>query len=351
MPTPTLIDYVESSPGVWVQSNDRLVNLLGTPLTSVTPNYTGEALPDIYTLIFASVVPATSATVKVACQSPKNPFADPTGQSVNLDGTTVYKKIIRGYDLVFSNSGSFTNSWSAELHAGVRLGALANHGVLVATTGVRHKVINNGTGATEGSKVSVSSFPIIWVRTSTNPIFEFGAPFSPLATPTYNTLGDGSQQVKANLITLANVTGSGGSKTMDVKIGGSTFSAKNLTTNVTATSTGQNVNDVYEVQAGNLQGWQYQLSQDATNGDTAKVLVYPRFFAQIAEDISGSAGTYGITDVNLTETGQPTGVISASGEAFFWLRALPVVGGNAASNPFIVSPELIAIIGGSAEFL
>ncbi len=340
--------------GVWTDSAVRKTNGTGTPILSADNNGDGRAIADVYGLTFASVVAGVSANVTVATSSPNNPYGGQTF-AVNLDGTTVYNDIIPGVDLVFSSSGSFTGSWAGTVNIGEFLGTFDAFGGGAGTpsSGVRHRVINDGTGAVSDSKATL--LPIAKWTKKTGIVFSTVRNFAEGATE--KLAGGGSSQVVPYVISVDTVTGSGGSKTCTVKLDGVTFGAntlRNLSTGISqdgtlvkAISPGQ----FYRVISGNLTGLEFAISASVANGDVANVLIFSSRFIQIAPDVSGSEGTYATADVVLTQSGQSAGVIQPSGTAFFWRRVLVPAGGNAESNPYPGDTALKGTETGAAGWL
>lgn len=340
-----LVDQIEETPGsdVWVDSVARYSNTTGTPLTAATSGDSGELISDVYTLTFASVVPTTSATVKVAASSANNPYIDQVGKSVNLDNTTLYGNIIPGLVLKFSDGGGFSNTWVAEVRCGRYMGALAAFPPDAGTpsTARRHRVQNTGSGVAQNCKAKLAKMAYLVKKVGT--IFAQVKPFA--AGATEKTSGN---RVMPYAITLANVSGSGSGKTMDLLVDGSTINVKNLSTGVTALSVGLNVTDTYRVTSGPLTDVEFTLSQSAILSATANVLIFGSRFVQIAPDVAGSAGTYGTSDVNLTESGQSTGNVRASQFAFYWERPLVPDGGNSESNPYPCNVQLSGQVSSTA---
>jgi hypothetical protein len=336
----------------WVDSDAYLINDTGTAVLTATPNSDGEALADVYVLTFSAVVPGTSATVHVATQSANNPYSDtnnaghPTGVSVALDGTTVYSEIVPGVGLVFSAAGGFSGTWQSTIKVGFYAGALpafgTGAGVRSPTAGRRVRVVNTGTGPAQNCAAKIIKMVKRYLKT-THGVFLRVQPFAAGATEKMV-----SSQVRPYAITLANVTGSGGSKTMDVLVDGSTVTILNLNTAAVGPSTGLNVNDTYRITAGALTDVEFQLNQNAVVTDAENLLVFGSRYINIAPDVTGAAGAWGTSDVALTQSGQSAGTILASGVAYFWVSVLVPDGGNAVSNPLPGDVQLSGQVSQSA---
>lgn len=323
--------------GVWVDSAMRFVNDTGTPIHAAASNGDGRAIADVYALDFSSVVAGTSADVTVSTTSPNNPYNGLT-HSVLLDETTIYKDIVPGVDLRFDSAGGFLNTWAATVSVGEFLGTFDAFGGGAGTpsAGVRHRVTNDGTGAVSDSEATL--LPLAkWVK-KTGDVFDTVRSFAEGATE--KQAGGGSNQVVPYLITIDDVAGAGGAKTCTVKVDGVTFGANTLRDLSTgATQNGTNVKAIspghfYRVVLGDLTGLEFAISANCADGDEANVLIFESRFIQIAPDVAGVAGTWGTTDVVLTQSGQSAGVIQPAGTAFYWRRVLVPSGGNAESNPY-----------------
>lgn len=341
------LEEVQGS-GTWVRADCRHTNSVGTPIFSSTANDTGEAIPGVYNLTFASVIAGTSATVTVTPTRSKNPYA--RNKAVSLDSTTVYNDVIGGVSLVFSNSGSFTGSWTAQVRIGYDHGNLNSYLPDSATPGTqrRIRVVNTGADTAEDCHATLrlngtdlSSLVISYVKTGT--VFTRIREFAEAATMKLT-----GTHCEPYLFEVSSVSGSGSSKTMTVKIDTATFNVQNLTTGGTGTSTGLNVNDFYEITSGGCIGVQFRLSSAAVNSDAVNVLIFDSRFVQIAPDLDGAPGNWGTDDVVLTEDGLEEGQISASGFAYYWERPLVPTGSASDSNPYPMSAALVGTVGTAA---
>lgn len=321
----------------WEDSVARLTNDTGTPVLSADSNGDGRAIADVYALDFSAVTAGVTGDILVTTSSPNNPYNGAI-HTVDLDGVTEYNDIIPGVTLIFSNAGGFLNTWAATINVGEFLGTFDafGGGAGVPSAGVRHRVLNDGTGAVSAAEATL--LPIAkWVK-KTGIVFETVRNFAEGATE--KQAGGGSQQVVPYQITIDDVTGVGAAKTCTVKVDGVTFAAdtlRDLSTGVD--QDGLLVKAVapghfYRVVLGDLTGLEFAISENAADGDEANVLIFEPRFIQIAPDVTGSAGAYGTADIPLTQTGQAAGVIQPAGTAFFWRRVLVPAGGNAESNPY-----------------
>lgn len=323
--------------GVWTDSAVRKTNDTGTPVDSAVSNGDGRAIADVYSLDFNSVTPGVSADVTVSASSPNNPYHGQT-HTVDLDGVTEHKEVIPGVTLVFDDAGGFGNSWAATINVGEFLGTFDafGGGAGVPSAGVRHRVLNDGTGAVSDAKGTL--LPLVkWVKMIGEPIsairnFAEGA--------VEKQAGGGSARIMPYVLTVDTVAGAGVSKTCTVKIDGVAFPAsslRDLSTGVAQSGAlvkAVNPGHFYRVILGDLTGLEFAISADVSDGDEANILIFDSRFIQIAPDVAGVAGTWGTADVTLTQSGQSAGVIQPTGVAYYWRRVLVPSGGNAESNPY-----------------
>jgi hypothetical protein len=326
---------------------------VGTPVVSALANRDGRAIADDYFLTFAAVVVGVSANVTVTTTSPNNPYRHT--KAVVLDGATPHTDVIPGLTLIFSANGGFTGAWTATVKVGEFLGTFDafGAGAGVPSAGVRHRVLNDGTGAVSNSKARI--LPIVkWVK-KVGTVFTGVKPFAEGATE--KIAGGGSSRVVPYVLTISAVAGAGAAKTCTVSVDGAAFPAASLRD----LSTG-NVQDgtlvkavapgnYYRVVSGPLTGLEFAVDAGVANGDTANVLVFSPRFIEIAPDAAGVAGAYGTADVVLTEAGQAAGTIQPGGTAFYWRRVKVPAGGNAESNPHPGDVALTGTETGQANWL
>jgi hypothetical protein len=343
-----LIDQLFIS-GVWVDANSRLTNTSGTPVVSALFNGQGRALSDEYSLTFNTVVAGTGANVVVQSLSPNNPYR--ATKAILLDNATVYKDVIPGISLVFSNNGGFTNGWTASVKVGEFLGTFDAFGGDAGTPsdGVRHRIHNTGTGAVSAAKARI--LPIAKFVKKTGNVFDSIKFFAEGATE--KTAGGGSARVMPYVMTITGTAGAGAGKTCTVQVDGVTFPAsslRNLSTGIDQDGTSVKclATTFYRVVLGNLTGLEFAIAPAAANGDTANLLIFSPRFCQIAPDVAGEEGAYDTADVNLTQSGEATGVIQPDNYAYYWRRVTVPNGGNAESNPYPIDVALSATETGAA---
>jgi hypothetical protein len=328
-----LVDQIFES-GVWVNSACRFSNNVGSPIASATPDGSGRAIPDKYTLTFSNInIGAKTADCTISTVSANNPHRSQIVgvKQIHFDGVTAHTTVVPGVSIVFTDSPSWVNTWAGEIRVGDNLGVFASSGDEVGPGDpVRHRVHNDTSGAAAGCKALLQSIAI--PISITNIIFTLVKPAAPSATE--KTAGGGSEQVTPYHITVANVTGSGAGKTMDLHVDGGTVAVAALDGSYTGPSTGLAVTKNYKITSGALQSLEFKLDQSATGGNQENIMIFEPRHLQIAPDVAGITGTLGTAQVTLTSAGQAAGVIGAGEDAYYWLGANVVDGANAESNPY-----------------
>lgn len=339
-----LIDKLFIS-GSWVATSAILTNLSGTPLVSAVANDDGEAIADIYTLTVSGRTGGTG-TVTINTQSPNNPYNGLVFTSQPFDSATALSHIVPGATIVLHNTA--TNGDTASVQLGVPFGSFNASGIEAGTptTGIRHKVTN--TGASDATSCAVKHMTQAILVDKVGKPFTSIAPFAALATE--KTAGGGSDQVVPYLLALSAISGSGPAQIATLKVDGANTGSiiQDVATGVTVSGVGLKATGdyAYRFLSGPLQDFQFIIAASISNGDSANILIFPSRYIQTASDTSGVAGTYGTSDVVLTESGQTAGVITASGDAYYWTRFLvPSLSSNK-SNPY---PCNLALTAGESE--
>lgn len=338
----SLHDQIEIS-SVWTNVDVRGSNLTGTPVNSAALEGSGEEISDTYTLTI-SARSGSGGTVTITA-SANNPFNGKVVTGVVFDNTTVNGDIIPGVNLKFNSSGA--NGNTAQVIIGSPFGPFDASGIGagVPTTGVRHRVLNDGSADVSDAHVSLIN-QAIQVHMINNPLSYVG-PFAPGSTE--KVAGGGSFRVMPYALTISSIAGSGSSKTCTLNIDGSPFGTNSILDMTTGTqSDGTGLKAItpgyhYQVITGPLTGLEFAIDPGVANADKANVLIFPSRYVQIAPDVSGVEGTYSTTDVDLTEAGQSTGVITnTTGVAYFWVRFLVPSGANNESNPYPCNFAIVA---------
>lgn len=347
-----LVAQIETTAGsnVWVEMA-RFTNTNGTPIVSVEILDFFQLLPGTYQFTFANVVAETDADVSVVCPlNPNRTRVSHPAVTVALDGVTVESSVIRGLGIVFSDSASFTNSWTATINIGIDQGSRPNFGSSLGQSSNARKVRVENTGTDEALNCKARLLPKSKVWATSGEIFENVRIFSEDLVEKIT-----SGQIEPYAITVSNVTGSGAAKTFDLLVDASLVDVVLLDDmgnpdGGEITSEDLTVVDWYRITSGDLTGLEFLLSQAAIVTDTANLLVFSVRFVRIAPDENGSAGTFGTTDVVLTEEDQPAGAIRAGGFAFFHIDVVVTSSGVTRSNPYCCDVNLYAETGVEAGF-
>lgn len=343
----SLVDRIEATPGVWVLSNARFTNSIGTPIVSITESASGELIPDEYYLVFSSVAGGTG-TVTVTTSAPNNPYSGRVVTGVVLDGTTAIKNVVPGLSIIFS--AGTANANGATALGGVYLGVFDAEGVGagVPSAGVRHQITNSGASSVSDSKARLLPQSLLVKKTGT--VFDYIKPFAEGADE--KIVGGGSNRTMPYALKVIAVSGAGAAKIGTLQVDLVTLGAASildLTTGATVSGTGLKAISPgygYRILTGPLEGMEFALSSLVATNDIANVLIFPTRFIQIAPDTAGVAGSYGTTQIVLTQVGQGAGIIQPSAVAYYWVRTLVPLGGVAESNPH---PAFVALEASETE--
>ena len=335
--------------GSWANSDIGITNSSGTAVSSGVLNESGEAIADVYTITM-SAVSAGTGTATVETASPNNPYKGRVVTGVALDGATLVKNVIPGLNLVFSSGTANTNVSVVKL--GAYEGSFDASGTGNApTAGVRHRVTNTGSTDLSGARARLLTQSILYRKTGN--ALAAVRPFAELAT---EKLATGTSRIAPYAIKTVSVSGSGGSKIASVQVDDVTLPADSVLDLVTGTLvSGVGLKAVgtsnwYRIQDGPLETLEFCISPLCANNDVGNVLIFPARYLQIAPDVAGSAGTYGTADVVLTDAAGVSGVLGASGVAYYWTRVFIGFGANSESNPYPMAVALEGNETGSANW-
>lgn len=343
----SLIDKIDPGSG-FVPSAVRVVHIVGTPVDSAVSLDDGELIPDEYTLTL-SAVSAGTGTVTVDTGSINNPFNGAVFTGVALDGSTERTDIVPGLTLIFDNAGA--NGQSSTIYVGSYFGTISSIAVGdgLPATGIRHQVLNTSVGTVTNAKARILTQSIQVKKTGS--AFSYVANFADGATE--KVAGAGSYRIMPYVVAVKDITGTGDDKTASVYVdldGPGALTIKDRTTG--EHQTGVDLRAVegqqYEVVSGPLKGLIFAIDPDCAEDDDANILIFSNRYAEIAPDDAGSEGTYGNSDVDLTETGFATGVITPNGVAYYWVRVRVPGSSNNESNPYLANVALTGEDSGSA---
>ncbi len=298
----------------------RYVNTTAAPIVSATWLDSGLGIADVYTLTVLSKV-GSAASVKVECNA-KNPYQSLGGVSCVADGATVNKTLVPGVGIVLSATCDVGHVAKLSIGADMDLTGVVtdvlDFGVVQAglsTTGARVACENIGDAPAQQTKLY--SLPgLYYYGTSYDTLM---ASIKPHTDPARHKLAAQGTLV----ITFANwgTDGATGRKKADVLVGGNTAIVGALFDGATAYQygAGNGYDDAHDYLAG------LSLVLALTTADPSAATITLKVadgwsMVQFAPDVGGVAGTYANQDLDLTESGQATGTITAGHAAFFWVR-------------------------------
>jgi len=330
--------------GSWIPSDVMLVAGTGSVLNTAEITGSGKEISDEY-LLTVSGRSGGTGTITVTTQSSNNPYNNRVKTLLAFDDATEQLEIVPGLTIVLDNAAA--NGDTVTIKVGKYNGSFDASGVDagVPSAGTRHKVTNTGTQDVTEAKAKLLT-QAVHVK-KTGDVFSTISPFADGATE--KVAGGGSTRTMPYALSIDNTSGSGPTKVADLKVDGVTFGAdtiQDLSTGATQDGTGLKAIDppyLYQVVDGDLEGLLFSLHPDCVDDDTANILIFPSRFTQIAEDTAGVEGTYGTSDVDLTEAGQSVGVITPSADAYYWVRQLVPSGAGNESNPYPSNVALTAL--------
>jgi len=302
-----------SDPDASLQS--RFENTISTPILSISWLDNGEAIAGDYT------VAATGAsTVNVTCSDPKNEHVQ-TGKTVVADDATINEDVVPGVGIVFSSS--LASGWTAKVSVGGFMdgaGAVArrfNVGTIEAgELSTQRRIAAVNVGSESSSETEVYSLPGFFIRG--NDVDEFVAFLKNHSDPGRHALATPGDYV----LTFADYQDLA-TDTVDVYVnkdgGGAVKAIEDAALDETMYEYGV---AGYIDGSDALPGLSISLID---NGDpTSKTFTINvregDDWIEFAPDVTGAPGTWQSGPLTLTESGQSSGVITSSGNAFFWVR-------------------------------
>lgn len=291
----------------------RWENTINTPIISASYDRNGKAVAGVYTITGAS-----SSTIDITAEDPKSELAG-TGITVVANGTTVN-------DLGFAQvvlSGSLAVGWTA----------VVSLGSLMAGDGSTSRRLN--VGIVESGDMSTQR-----KITAVNVGTEVSADSKVYALPGYFIEGVGVEDYVAVLknhtdparadIAIAgdydltfDDLDTGPPQTHDVWVddgGGAVKCIEDAEFDGTLYQYGE---PGYIDAADGLRGLAIGFTVDPGDASAKTFTIHVRdssSWVEFAPDVSGSPGTWQSGPLTLTETGQVSGVITASGQVHFWVR-------------------------------
>ena len=293
----------------------RFENTISTPVLSISWLDNGEAIAGAYTIAFTS-----GTSVNVTCDDPKNEHVQ-TGKTVVADDATVNKDVIPGVGIVFSSSSA--SGWTAKVSVGAFMAGDGsssrrfNTGTIEAgELSTQRKIAAINVGSESSSETEVYALPGLFVGgTDVDDFVAFVKNHTDPSRHTAATPGD-------YVLTFADYQNLA-IDTVDVYVnkdgGGAVKAIEDAALDETLYQYGV---AGYIDGSDALPGMAISLFD---NGDpTAKTFtIYVREgddWIEFAPDVTGSPGTWQAGPIPLTELGEASGTITASGFAYFWVR-------------------------------
>jgi hypothetical protein len=291
----------------------RWENTVSTPLLSAAYLENGEAVAGVYTIIGAS-----GSTVNITADDPKNELIG-TGLTVVADDATVNEDVLAGVGLVFSSS--LATGWTAKVAVGALMASdggtsqRLNVGIIEAgSISTQRRIAAVNVGSEDSAETFVYGLPGYFVEgTDVEQYIKNVANHSSPSRHDLATPGD-------FVIAFADYQ-TGPPQTADV-----------LVDTVKAIEDAKlDGAELYEHGTGNgyidgvdkFKGLGI-IFEDLPGDPTAKSFnLHVRGsydWYEFAPDVTGSPGTWQAPPLQLTESGEVAGVITASGLAYFWVR-------------------------------
>jgi hypothetical protein len=291
----------------------RFENTINAPILSVVPLYNGQAVAGVYT-----VVALDGSSVTVTAEDPKNELVG-ASKTVIADGATVNKNTIGGLGIVFS--GGLAAGWTAVVAVGALQavgGATSprlNIGIVLAdslSTQRRLTAVNIGTeSSAETSIVPLPGFIAVGSNVHTTIVKltnHSDIAREELAVP--DDLVVTFQDYQPGAVDTADVYVDGVKAIEDAKLDGSTLYQYGKVGYIDGVDKFKGLGIVFASGMG-----------DPTSRTFTIHIREGYEWIEFAPDVAGSPGTWVAGSLTLTESGQPTGVITAAGAVNFWFRS------------------------------
>jgi hypothetical protein len=331
-------------------------NTVGSPVTGTpTLDGSGREIGDVYSAVVSAVVlgAPNTATVTVTTASAKGPYHNKVFTGVLFDGTTPRLDIIPGVSWVPSSSGSLANGWTAVFYVGIWANLLTagNPGGTqlswatgIGTPGVgavspgdagfiaKINITNTGATVLTGCTLALHPRAKLVLKSGARAFTSFQVVND---TPSEHVTA--TQTVPINF-TFANLDTAATPDEIDVKMDGATFDVVEVDTGTPLTSTQLKMDGTTRYQISEAgaycEGAIFVLASTATNSSEENVLVFNVRHVEIALDVAGTPGTWGTTDLALTQSGEPSGNINPAGACNVWVRLDTSSLSSNKQNPF-----------------
>lgn len=334
----------------------RYANTTGS-LISATPTLdgSGREIGDVYTLVASAVAlgAPNTCTITVTSASGLGPYDGGVFAGVVCDGATTRDDIVPGVVLTFSSSGSLANGWTSTVSVGLWAGLITAgnpggtqiswaSGINLPGSGVVSsgdpsfiaKILMTNTGASVLTGCALRLLPRAkLVKKSGNRAIASIRVVN--TTPTEHDVGGQIQPIN---FTFANLDTAATPDEIDVLMDAvAAFDVTEVETGTPLTSTQLKMDGTeYQIAESGAycEGVIFALASTATNASEENVLVFNVRHVEIALDNAGTPGTWGTTDLVLTQSGQPSGNINPAGACAVWVRIDTQALASNKQNPF-----------------
>lgn len=334
----------------------RYANNTGS-FVSATPTLdgSGREISDEYLLTVSAVAlgAPNTCTVTVTTASGLGPYDGGVFAGVVCDGATTRDDIVPGVVLTFSSSGSLANGWNSTVYVGVFSGLITAgnpagtqiswaSGINLPGSGAVSsgdpsfiaKILMTNTGASVLTGCTLRLLPRAkLVKKSGNRAIDWIRVVN--TTPTENV---SSGQILPINFTFANLDTAATPDEIDVLMDAvAGFDVVEVETGTPLTSTQLKMDGTeYQIAESGAycEGLIFALASTATNASEENVLVFDVRHVEIALDNAGTPGTWGTSDLTLTQSGQPSGNINPAGACAVWVRIDTQALASNKQNPF-----------------
>jgi hypothetical protein len=293
----------------------RWQNTVSTPIIGAEWLDDGEAISDVYT-----VAATSSSTVNVTAEDTKNEVVA-TGISVTADDSTWNYGVIPGVRIQFSSS--LANGWTGKISIGALMDSGGgttdrfNVGVVQSdTVSTQRRIVAVNVGSEDSVNTEVRALPGFFLEDNAQAWIDF------LQNHTDPTRDDIAEEGEYD-ITYSDFQ-VGTPDTVDVWVnkdgGGAVKAVEDAEMDGTLYQYG--VPGYIDAQDP-FKGLGFAFTNDPGDPSALTHTFHVRqgyAYVEFAPDVTGSPGTWQPTPLTLTETGQTSGTITASGLAYYWFR-------------------------------
>lgn len=293
----------------------RYENTISTPINSVSWLGDGEAISDVYTIAATS-----GSAVNVTADDAKNEVVG-TGISVTADDSTINYGVVPGVGIVFSSS--LASGWTGKISIGALMatdGSTSdrfNVGVVESddiSTQRRIVAVNVGTEAS--AETAVYALPGHFLEDNAQGWIEY---LQNHTDPSRHALAEDGEYV----ITYGDYV-AGSPDTCDVYVnkdgGGAVKAVEDALMDGTLYQYG--VSGYIDAQD-KFKGLGFAFTNEPGDPSALTHTFHVRegyLYVELAPDVTGSPGTWQAPPLTLTESGETSGTVTASGTVNFWFR-------------------------------